>query len=80
MNYSLFLFSRIIRPVQVLIGMVSTIGFGFLVNYISERPGFTEKIRHNHPLLCLVGFGVITYLVLGYFFLAAITLPILGIV
>jgi len=73
----LFLLMGIIRPNQVLVGMVSTLAFGFLVHFISERPGFTEKIRQNHPLLCLVGFGVITYLILGYFFLVAILLPIL---
>lgn len=73
----LFLMMGLIRPTQVLVGMVCTILCAFLVHFISERPGVTEKIRHNHPLLCLVGFGLITYLVVGYFFLTAILLPIL---
>jgi len=73
----LFLTMGILRPQQVLIGMIGSGGLGYLVHYFSERPGVTERVRNSHPLLCLGGIAAVIYLILGYFFLLAILLPLL---
>jgi len=73
----LFLGMGIFRPNHMLIGMASTLAFGFVIHYVNDRPGLTLNIRQNHPLLCLATFGVIVYIALGYFFLVAILLPVL---
>jgi len=73
----LFLLEGLLRPTQILVGMVATLALGFAVNFLSGRPGATERIRQNHPLFCLIGIAGIVYLVLGYFFLVAILLPVL---
>jgi len=75
-----FLLMGLLNPQKVLWGMGVTALLCVLVHFLNQRPGATEKIRESHPLLCLLGITGVVYLILGFFFLTSVLLPILIII
>ncbi len=71
------------HPQDMLIGIIAIVGAYLGCNYVLKNQGLVTDFKQKHPLITLVGVGVLGYMVVSLIssvlvFTFGILLPILG--